>query len=154
MNAYYDNSVNALFIPAGILQPPFFNDTSKMQVNFGGIGSIVGHEMTHGYDNLGAHFDSNSNIRDWFSPASLEEFKKRMECIAALFSGFQIADTQVRERQRARGMARWGQRERERGGRGTGTGRRGERERLQLMPSEAAINTLRGCYQDLKRRSY
>jgi predicted metalloendopeptidase len=70
VNAYYDNSVNALFIPAGILQPPFFNDTAKMQVNFGGIGSIVGHEMTHGYDNLGARFDSDSNIRDWFSPAS------------------------------------------------------------------------------------
>ena len=119
VNAYYDNTVNAVFIPAGILQPPFFNESAKMEQNFGGIGAIVGHELTHGFDNLGSRFDSKQDVRDWWTPHVNTEFHKRMQCIAGevargralwraagvhadvcyaradLYSGFQIADSQV-----------------------------------------------------------
>jgi predicted metalloendopeptidase len=66
-----------------------------MEQNFGGIGAIVGHELTHGFDNLGSRFDAKQDVRDWWSPHVSEEFHKRMQCIADLYSGFQIADSQV-----------------------------------------------------------
>jgi putative endopeptidase len=95
VNAYYDNTVNSVFIPAGILQPPFFNESARMEQNFGSVGAVIGHEITHGFDNLGSRFDSEENVRDWWSPHVAEEFHKRMQCIADLYSGFQIADSQV-----------------------------------------------------------
>ena len=95
VNAYYDNTVNAIFIPAGIFQPPFFDEAARMEQNFGGIGAIVGHEITHGFDNLGSRFDADQNLRDWWTPHVAKEFHDRMRCIADLYSGFQIADSMV-----------------------------------------------------------
>ena len=67
VNAYYDPSFNDINFPAGILQPPFFDFTIDPAVNFGGIGVVIGHEMTHGFDDEGSHFDGKGNLREWWT---------------------------------------------------------------------------------------
>ncbi len=89
VNAYYNPSFNDINFPAGILQPPFFNFESDPAVNFGGIGVVIGHEMTHGFDDEGSQYDGQGNLREWQTPADRTAFKERTECVANEYSGFE-----------------------------------------------------------------
>jgi predicted metalloendopeptidase len=88
VNAYYSPLQNNINFPAGILQPPFYSAKSDMAVNFGGIGAVIGHELTHGFDDQGSQFDADGNLRDWWTASDKEQFKKREDCIADEYSGF------------------------------------------------------------------
>jgi predicted metalloendopeptidase len=88
VNAYYSPLQNNINFPAGILQPPFYQANSDMAKNFGGIGAVIGHELTHGFDDQGRQFDADGNLRDWWSPQDETEFKKRVDCIDNEYSGF------------------------------------------------------------------
>ncbi len=88
VNAYYSPQQNNINFPAGILQPPFFTASADMAVNFGGIGAVVGHELTHGFDDQGSQFDGNGNLRDWWTPQDAAAFKQRVDCISNEYSGF------------------------------------------------------------------
>jgi putative endopeptidase len=90
INAYYDPSMNSLNIPAGILQPPFFDPNAPDAVNYGAIGFVIGHEMTHGFDDQGAQFDAYGNLKDWWTPADLSRFKMATECIVNQFSQYVV----------------------------------------------------------------
>jgi putative endopeptidase len=91
VNAYYSPSFNDINFPAGILQPPFFDFRADLAVNYGGIGAIIGHEMTHGFDDQGSQFDAKGSLGDWWTPADHKEFAARTECLADEYSGFQVA---------------------------------------------------------------
>ncbi len=88
VNAYYSPSQNNINFPAGILQPPFYTNTADMATNFGGIGAIIGHELTHGFDDQGRQYDADGNLRDWWTQQDADEFKKRADCIANEYSKF------------------------------------------------------------------
>jgi putative endopeptidase len=88
VNAYYNPMQNNINFPAGILQPPFYSASADMALNFGGIGAVIGHELTHGFDDQGRQFDADGNLRDWWTAKDNEEFKKRVDCIANEYSGF------------------------------------------------------------------
>jgi len=90
VNSYYDNAVNGLFITAGMLQKPFFDADYDMARNFGGVGAIMGHELTHGFDNTGRKYDQNSRLKDWWDKETIEEFNERSQCIASLYGGFEM----------------------------------------------------------------
>lgn len=92
VNAYYSGSFNEVVFPAGILQPPFFDKTMDDAINFGAIGSVIGHELTHGFDDQGRKFDPKGNLRDWWTEADGKEFEKRASCIADEYSGFTAID--------------------------------------------------------------
>jgi predicted metalloendopeptidase len=92
VNAYYDPTLNEIVFPAGILQPPFFNPNADDAINYGGIGAVIGHEMTHGFDDEGAKFDAKGNLRDWWTPEDYKNFEARGDCIVKEFSGFQVED--------------------------------------------------------------
>jgi len=91
VNAYYSDSFNDINFPAGILQPPFFDLKADPAVNFGSIGTIIGHEMTHGFDDQGAQYDGKGNLRQWQTDDDLKAFKERTECLANEYSGFEAA---------------------------------------------------------------
>ncbi len=96
VNAYYSPQQNNINFPAGILQPPFFTASADMAANFGGIGAVVGHELTHGFDDQGRQFDGDGNLRDWWSAQDAAAFKKRVDCISDEYSGFApIADVHI-----------------------------------------------------------
>ncbi|HEX3681856.1 MAG TPA: M13 family metallopeptidase [Bryobacteraceae bacterium] len=88
VNAYYSPPENNINFPAGILQPPFYTSTADMAVNFGGIGAVIGHELTHGFDDQGRQFDADGNLRDWWTSQDGAEFKKRADCVANEYSSF------------------------------------------------------------------
>ena len=88
VNAYYSGSHNEIVFPAGILQPPFFDKTMDDPVNFGGIGLVIGHELTHGFDDEGRKFDPQGNLRDWWTEKDATEFEKRAACIDQEYSSF------------------------------------------------------------------
>jgi len=92
VNAFYSPQNNSINFPAGILQPPFFDPQRDIAVNYGGIGSVIGHEMTHGFDDQGRKFDADGNLRDWWTPQDGAEFEKRAACIADEHSGFTAVD--------------------------------------------------------------
>jgi putative endopeptidase len=85
-NAYYDTMQNAIYIPAGLLQPPYFSVGADMAANFGAIGSVIGHEMTHGFDQEGRRFDASGNLRDWWSNEDTTQFEARAQCIVDQFN--------------------------------------------------------------------
>jgi len=92
VNAYYSGSFNEIVFPAGILQPPFFDQKMDDAVNFGGIGLVIGHELTHGFDDQGRKFDPQGNLRDWWTDSDGKEFEKRVSCVADEYSGFVAVD--------------------------------------------------------------
>jgi putative endopeptidase len=95
VNAYYNGEQVNINFPAGILQPPFFSDTIDPAVNYGGIGVVIGHEMTHGFDDQGAKYDLHGNINNWFTPEDMKQFNDRTKCIADEYSGFEVAPGQT-----------------------------------------------------------
>jgi predicted metalloendopeptidase len=92
VNAYYSPSGNEIVFPAGILQPPFFYARGDDAVNYGGIGTVIGHEMTHGFDDQGRQYDGQGNLSDWWSAASAAEFKLRAAAIVRQFSAYTVLD--------------------------------------------------------------
>jgi predicted metalloendopeptidase len=92
VNAYYSGSLNEIVFPAGILQPPFFDKSMDDAINFGGIGLVIGHELTHGFDDQGRKFDPTGNLRDWWTEQDGKEFEKRVSCVADEYSNFVAVD--------------------------------------------------------------
>lgn len=90
INAYYDPSMNNINIPAGILQSPFFDPNAPMAINYGAIGFVIGHEITHGFDDQGAQFDAYGNLKNWWAPSDLDKFKAATQCIADQFSNYTV----------------------------------------------------------------
>jgi putative endopeptidase len=89
VNAYYTPLLNTMVFPAGILQPPFYNVDAGVAVNLGAMGMVVGHEMTHGFDDEGAQFDPDGNLRDWWQPETAKQFKARTQCVIAQYSDYE-----------------------------------------------------------------
>lgn len=92
VNAYYESSMNEVTFPAGILQPPFFDRAAPPPVNFGGIGMVVGHEFTHGFDDEGRLFDADGNLKTWWSDTSNKLFVERAACVRRQFDGYTAVD--------------------------------------------------------------
>ena len=88
VNAFYSPSNNSINFPAGILQLPFFDPNRDMAVNLGGIGAVIGHEITHGFDDSGRKFDADGNLRDWWTAQDATEFEKRTSCLVDEYAGF------------------------------------------------------------------
>ena len=93
VNASYDPSMNEIVFPAGILQPPFFDPNADDAVNYGGMGAVIGHELTHGFDDEGAQYDAKGNLRQWFTDADLKSFRGRTEVVAKQFDGYTVLDS-------------------------------------------------------------
>jgi predicted metalloendopeptidase len=89
VNAYYNPNMNEIVFPAGILQPPFFYANADDAINYGGIGAVIGHEMTHGFDDEGRQFDAVGNLRDWWSPESAAKFKERSQAVVQQYSEYE-----------------------------------------------------------------
>ena len=89
VNAYYNPGMNDINFPAGILQPPFYDLKIDPAVNFGSIGVVIGHEMTHGFDDQGSKYDGQGNVRSWWTAEDRAKFNQRTECEAKEFDGFE-----------------------------------------------------------------
>ncbi len=89
INAYYSPIFNEIVFTAGMLQPPFFNFTADDAVNYGAIGAIIGHEVTHGFDDIGSQFDAEGNMKDWWSPLDREAFNKKKQLMIDQFSAYE-----------------------------------------------------------------
>jgi len=96
INAYYDPQLNTINFPAGILQPPYFDPTMDDAVNYGAIGMVIGHEITHGFDDQGRKFDAQGNLRDWWTEADAKAYDERDECIADEYTQ-EIPDAGVKQ---------------------------------------------------------
>jgi len=92
VNAYYNPSYNEIVFPAGILQPPFFNADADDAINYGSIGAVIGHEITHGFDDSGSQYDAEGNLKSWWTKEDREKFTAKADCVANQFSGYQIQD--------------------------------------------------------------
>jgi endothelin-converting enzyme/putative endopeptidase len=88
VNAYYNPLENNINFPAGILQPPFYDNNMDDGVNFGAIGAVIGHELTHGFDDQGRQFDAQGNLRDWWTPQDQKAFTERAQCLVDEYSNF------------------------------------------------------------------
>jgi putative endopeptidase len=92
VNAYYNPLENNINFPAGILQPPFYSAGRDAALNYGGAGAVIGHELTHGFDDQGRQFDANGNLRDWWTADDANAYKQRSSCIAEEYSQFTAID--------------------------------------------------------------
>lgn len=90
VNAYYNPQINEIVFPAGILQPPFFDAEADDAFNYGGMGSVIGHEMTHGFDDEGRQFDSTGNLANWWTDVDMKAFTERAQCVIDQFSSFEV----------------------------------------------------------------
>ncbi len=90
VNAYYNPTTNEICFPAGILQPPFFDMNSDDAFNYGAIGVVIGHEMTHGFDDKGRQFDKNGNLTDWWAPGDADRFKERADVMVRFFNQINV----------------------------------------------------------------
>jgi predicted metalloendopeptidase len=92
VNAYYNPSMNDINFPAGILQPPFYNPKSTDAENYGHIGGVVGHELTHGFDDQGRLFDGSGNLSDWWTPQDAKKFEEKANCTVKEYNSFVAVD--------------------------------------------------------------
>jgi len=92
VNAYYNDQMNDINFPAGVLQPPAFDPTSDAAPNYGDTGGTIGHELTHGFDDEGRQFDAHGNLRDWWTGEDAKEFEKRTSCISDQYSKYVVID--------------------------------------------------------------
>ena len=92
VNAYYEPTMNEMVFPAGILQSPFYSKTQTLGLNFGGIGMVVGHELTHGFDDEGRQFDAEGNLRDWWTQSVSAEFDRRATCVEKQYDDYVPVD--------------------------------------------------------------
>ena len=90
VNAYYNPSTNEICVPAAILQPPFFNMEADDAANYGAIGVVIGHEMTHGFDDQGRQFDKDGNLTDWWAPGDADRFKERAQVMVDFFNKIEV----------------------------------------------------------------
>jgi putative endopeptidase len=91
VNAYYNPQLNEIVFPAGILQPPLFDADADDALNYGAMGAVIGHEMTHGFDDSGKQFDATGNMRDWWTPEDAKNFADRAACIQKQFDAFVVS---------------------------------------------------------------
>ena len=92
VNAYYSPLNNSINFPAGILQPPFFDRAADEALNYGGIGAVIGHELTHGFDDSGRKFAGDGNMTDWWTEADGAEFERRAQCVVDQYAGYTAVD--------------------------------------------------------------
>jgi putative endopeptidase len=90
VNAYYNSSMNEIVFPAGILQPPFYSPTADDAVNYGGMGAVIGHEISHGFDDQGSKFDGQGNLHEWWTPEDRKNFTERGDCVVNQFNGYEV----------------------------------------------------------------
>jgi putative endopeptidase len=90
VNAYYNPALNEIVFPAGILQPPFFDADAPATWNYGAVGAVIGHEITHGFDDQGAQYDGRGNLQNWWTDADYTLFLARTSCITRQFAGFSV----------------------------------------------------------------
>jgi len=93
VNAYYNPAFNEIVFPAGILQYPFFDFSADDAVNYGGIGGVIGHEMTHGFDDQGRQYDENGNLRDWWTEEDAKKFEEKANVVVEQFNSYTVLDT-------------------------------------------------------------
>jgi putative endopeptidase len=93
VNAYFNPLNNEIVFPAAILQPPFYNYTADEAVNFGGIGAIIGHEISHAFDDSGSRFDADGNLKNWWTPEDLEAFTSRGNALAQQYDAIEVLDS-------------------------------------------------------------
>ncbi|NNE32049.1 MAG: M13 family metallopeptidase [Winogradskyella sp.] len=93
VNAYFNPLNNEIVFPAAILQPPFYNYTADEAVNYGGIGAVIGHEISHAFDDSGARFDGDGNVNNWWTEEDLKEFEKRGKALADQYSSIEVLDS-------------------------------------------------------------
>jgi predicted metalloendopeptidase len=90
VNAYYNSSMNEIVFPAGILQPPFYDPNADDAVNYGGIGAVIGHEISHGFDDQGSKFDGKGNLHEWWTPDDRKNFSARGDCVVNQFNDYEV----------------------------------------------------------------
>lgn len=90
VNAYYDPNKNQMVFPAGILQPPFYSPKASLAVNMGAMGMVVGHELTHGFDDQGSQYDGDGNLKSWWQPAVREQFEARARCVDEQYGAYEV----------------------------------------------------------------
>jgi predicted metalloendopeptidase len=95
VNAYYEPSLNEMVFPAGILQTPFYTRGAPAAVNYGAAGMVMGHELTHGFDDEGRQFDAKGNLTDWWSPDVSKEFDKRAQCVVEQYNDYPVYDMKL-----------------------------------------------------------